>query len=129
MNEQQAELDRIVQLIRSVVEFGQAVVTSEVEDVQSLVGRLEEYMKAFESLQSLLEGPNGFASKSEAAQKELRPILEELSLLHKSVTDWALDRRDAVAHSLTDLQKRSQAVKAYLNRYPTRVSVTGKRQG
>ena len=102
------------------------------EDAAALVAALEEYLEAFDRWQSALQGNNPLAPDSPvpAAEREaFRSQVEALEVDHRAVLELAQQNRDRIHTQMGGMRKRAQALKAYIDRYPSRITIAGKREG
>lgn len=96
-----------------------------------LIGLLDVYLQDFDAFQGEIEvgGSPGSRGWSGEEKSTFRAKLERLNLLHDQIIAIATAERDAVGKSLGELQNRNRALKKYVDQYPERISLTGKRKG
>ena len=112
--------------------LGQRLLAIPQDQIEQLLESLEAYLADFDVWQSRVTAINPLgdeSSLSQAARAALRSELEELSTVHRQVLDVAQQNRDRVHARIGDVRKRAQALKAYIDRYPSRITIAGKREG
>lgn len=101
------------------------------EDAQTFVDSTEAYLTALEQWQQ--QTANRKASLSDGLDEnrtvQLRAALEELQTLHRRLLEKAALTKDEVGEQLGDVHRRAQGLKRYLDVYPSRVTITGRRKG
>ncbi|MCB0346737.1 MAG: flagellar protein FliT [Bdellovibrionales bacterium] len=116
------ELNALIELARSC---GNLPKNADPEDV---ITQIRKYLEIFDDWQQRA-GEFDVDSISEAEQAQIKSSIEELQRLHSGVTARAESAKGKIADDLSDLHKRNKALKTYLDRYPSRISITGKRKG
>ena len=81
-----------------------------------------EYLESFDRW-SVAVSVTGVPSES------LRGALEELSGLHQQVIERADSHREKIKWDLGEIHRRAQGLKAYVDRFPSRITIAGKREG
>ena len=99
-----------------------ALCCAEADDTPAFMHSLEGYLSSFDSwekivLQSKLPDDAGFQEK-----------LQELYQLHQKMLTVAQEKKDQVLGRLGDIKRRKKALRTYIDRYPSRISITGKRE-
>lgn len=119
-------------LIDSLIRHAEEALAVPETDVDQVLGKLDRYLVEFEKWQESLGGKNPLAKDSllsPETQKKLRTQIEKLSTLHQQVVTRAETNRQGVHRQIAEIRKRTQALKAYIDRYPSRITIAGKREG
>ena len=102
------------------------------DEIDDRLPEIEQYLQDFETWRVRIEGDNPFATAagaSEVERAELRVAIEGLYEKHLEFAGrLTLVKRD-VARQLGEIHQRGRALKAYIDRYPSRITVAGKRKG
>ena len=96
---------------------------------EAFVQTVTVYLDRFEQWYQRYEKDKPSYGLSEDQRSELKKLVEELNALHQQIITKTTVERDAVATEMGQLHKRGQALKAYVDRFPSRISITGKRKG
>lgn len=89
------------------------------EKLETYLHKLEQWQKQTEQQEFPVQGLNSPFAK----------LLEELHNVHSQVVDCANSRKEALREELSGIYKRAQGMKAYIDRFPSRITIAGKRQG
>ncbi|MCC6953279.1 MAG: hypothetical protein IT290_04105 [Deltaproteobacteria bacterium] len=125
MSENAPSVEQLIQLARRALELP-------VDEAASLVAALEDYLQAFDSWQLALSGTNPLAPDSPLSESErdsFRSSVQQLETLHRAVLELAQNNRDRVYNQMGGVRKRAQALRAYIDKYPSRITIAGKREG
>ena len=60
---------------------------------------------------------------------DLRNALERLQEIHSKLSSEVVVRRDQIGQALGDVHRKEKAHKAYIDQFPKRITLTGKRKG
>ncbi len=113
--------------IRSLNTFAEKLLAIPVENGEEFVAGLADYLELFDQLQS---DTSAKPVKLQPAEQQLaKKSVEKLQELHTRVLARSVDMKAEIAKQLGDVFHRSQALRAYVDPYPSRISITGKRQG
>jgi len=119
--------------VRKLLSLAQAALIVYNEgDLDSYVGKTNEYLSQLESWQQQIAGNNPLAEGSplaDAEKNELRTLLQSLNEIHQQLMKHAVDARDHVGIEMGDLHRRATGMKKYLDVLPQRITIAGKRQG
>ncbi len=101
------------------------------ENPEVFLDSLDQYLKAFASWEQLAMSPE-YREKlrrlSPTEARALRSKLETLSSIHTQVIQLAERCRETLRGELGELHRRGKALRSYIDRYPSRVNITGKRE-
>ncbi len=97
-------------------------------DPEEVISRIRAYLEDFDSWQKAASELDA-STLSDDEQQQARSKIELLGQLHAEVSTRAETAKERIAGELSDLHKRNKALKTYLDRYPSRISITGKRKG
>ncbi len=100
------------------------LVLVEESTLEHLEENLESYLNNFRLWQERFE-----RNEHQIEDTALVSLLEELQLLHQQVVEKVNIKKDDILLALQEIHKRGKAVKAYIDRYPSRITITGKREG
>ena len=131
----QSEIERLIALSgeilnRSVAE--QSETPSEQTIGEDLLELAIVYVTEFENWFAGLAGKNPLAEDtglSDSERATLRGSLETLQTNHQRVVAILNSLKSAVVEDLGELQKRGKALRTYIDRFPSRITVTGRRKG
>lgn len=98
------------------------VVATDVQDVEAFAEVVERYLQAVERWRTAVEFGGGRESLDQAA-------VEALQSKHQKVIDLVGRVKTGVLNEISGVQRRAQVLKAYVDNIPSRVSITGKREG
>ena len=101
-------------------------------DTGEYLAKLDEYVEAFNKWQEKNQTPQfaeSFGALSEAAKQELKELAEKLNTLHHKIIEMSSSIQDLVTAQLVDLHKREKVLKSYIDQYPSRITIAGKRKG
>lgn len=95
-----------------------AVVFKTWEDAEQFVADLDIYLSKIRELELQLN------------TEKIDPKLgEEFLATHKAITQRAETEKSEILKNITELHKRSNVLRTYLDQLPERISITGKREG
>ena len=109
--------------IKKIINTGNSVLTIPVvseDDSILFISGLDKYLAMLDEIQPRLPSEAASVPKS---------IAEELFDVHKKVTARAEREKEGVLVRMSQLNHRSAILKTYLNQWPSRISITGKRTG
>lgn len=106
---------------------GQALAVSE-QEVESFLAVVTPYLDRFDALSASFQ-PDAFALASNEQKENVRELLLNLDALHKQVLERAKSNKEIVSEVISDIHKRSSAMKRYVDTFPQRVSITKKKEG
>ena len=66
---------------------------------------------------------------TEAERGELRAKIAALAEVHLKVLQYANDHKDRVGEKMSHVHRRAYGLKAYVDRFPSRITIAGKRKG
>jgi uncharacterized protein YjbK len=91
--------------------------------------KANKYIESFTQWQLEFEAGDVLQGVSDYDRQEIREVLIELQEVHNQVIQFANEYREGVLGALSELHKRGKALRAYVDNYPSRITVTGKREG
>jgi hypothetical protein len=91
----------------------------------SYLGDFEPWASQMNELEPLRPEAD-FSEEEKASAKE---IIQKLFDIHSAVLAAAEGQKETVGAQMGAMHKKSKAIKTYLDPYPGRVSITGKRKG
>ncbi len=124
-----APLEAVTELIRSAAS---ALAEECLVDAELFVERVDTYLQKLESWQAEIREVNPFAGNSllsEREKEELRLRIEELNEKHQLLMTRASSVKDDVGEKMGDLHRRSSGLKKYVDTFPPRITIAGKREG
>lgn len=98
-------------------------VLEEESDAEEFLARSTPYLDAFDQWQ------NTFSPEVLSQHPELRRELNQLSAVHQQILDRGRALSTEVLQQIGDTNKRGSVLRTYLDRLPSRVTITGKREG
>lgn len=113
--------------IKNLIDRASAVVgAEEADDVELFLKSVTEYLEAFDVWQADL---GDTATLSEEERERARPEVEKLNQMHNQVMAITESKKGLVTAEMKNLHKRAGALKKYIDRYPARITIAGKRKG
>jgi hypothetical protein len=106
---------------RSVLSFG--------ADTPRFIAAVEQYLQHFDAWQSAITGGDAPSFSAPSEKEAFRKLLTDFSRVHQQVADEAGSCRDQVASKLGDIRRRAHVLRSYIDQYPSRITITGKREG
>jgi hypothetical protein len=126
VNTHQTKVGRLTALAR------EALAVPEDGDVEVFIQKTDIYLRELEAWQKDL-GPEGIAGKpgtlAEGEKAELRNLVSALNQIHQDLITRASGTREKVGTAMGDLHKRATGMKKYIDRFPSRITIAGKRKG
>lgn len=107
-------------LIESLINKARFLLTVEAEQ---FVPQTADYLQAFDAWTNLNFSP------PEEEHAAYRTLIVQLQGLHTEVTALANNRKDEVAAEMAELNKRGAALRKYIDRYPSKITIAGTRKG
>lgn len=126
MQEEIAHIVGLTEIAKAVLALDDSIEPDE------LVEQLNHYLNQFENWQRGFEERGILTATQELEEEkraELRSAIETLLASHVKVVERAEAAKAAVGEQMTGIHKRGAAMKKYIDRYPSRISITGKRKG
>jgi len=109
--------------IKKIIDTGNSVLTIPVvseDDSILFISGLDKYLMMLEEIQERL--PLEASNVSES-------LASELFLVHQQITSRSESEKEGILVRMSQLNQRSSILKTYLNQWPARISITGKRTG
>lgn len=119
----------MLQQLSYLVALAREALIVSIDREELFVEKVTAYLEQFESWRTGIEQQGDSGEESILSSEECRPQLELLQKLHQEVLSRATVQRDLVAHQLGEIHRRAQALKKYVDRYPSRITIAGKREG
>ena len=121
------------QRIRTLIALAQkALVAADSIDLTDFVDATETYLSALEQWQAEVNarGTPLVATVSGEQEKEsLRQRVKELQEVHQILLSRAADTKEGVGVQMSELHKRASGMKKYVDTFPARITIAGKRKG
>lgn len=92
-------------------------------------GTVEEFLLAVNAYLEAFEAWRTTANENKPQTADFRAAVEELDQLHREVVFKAHAQKDLIGQEMAELYKRAKVLKTYAEQGPSRISVTGKREG
>lgn len=118
--------------VRHLIELAQHALQLEQSDPAPLLAEVDAYLQEFERWQGNIAQVNPLGTTSAFSEREkieFRNQLLELEQVHQELVTRAESCRDQIRSDITEIRKRTQGLKAYIDRYPSRITIAGKREG
>lgn len=111
--------------IRRLIRLATEALLAEQKDVDTFLAGIGEY------LTSLEEWRTKFAevSPTEEVDAETRAALTELNEIHQKLLQGGDQFRKKLTQEMGDNKKKASALRAYVDRFPQRITIAGKRKG
>lgn len=124
-------MEEIVRQVVRLIDQGKSILSLELgTDLEPLLERMESYLSSFQDWQNNFEKQRVNLSSLSAEQSQaLRSHLEELSKIHEDIATRLASNKNDLTEELGDIHKRGKALKAYVDRFPQRITIAGKREG
>ena len=111
-------------LATKILSFGDSV------SIESFGDHINQYLTTFQEWQVGLESNEQFLESLPHDEKAaFREAVVQLHSLHEQIVTLVSEKKTALLANLAELHKREKALKAYVDRYPARITITGKRKG
>lgn len=94
---------------------------------QQFLSALEKYLTTFDEWR--LAGERDQPPAADPERANYRAVIEELNGLHARISAVVEEKKDQIRAKMGDIKRRTQIVKTYIDRYPSRVTIAGRRQG
>ena len=119
--------------VQNLIELAEkAIGDFELAPTEEFVLHTESYMAQLEAWQSEM-GPDGLSNFAAAISPEdkakLKQCVTHLNELHAELIRRAETAKQQVGAEMGDLHKRAVGLRKYVDTYPSRVTITGKRKG
>lgn len=108
--------------ITHLKQLAERVLSLDPTSTESFLSLVTEYLEDFDRWAAAM-------SATGAPSEPLRGALEQLSGLHQQVTERADLHREKIKWDLGETHRRAQGLKAYVDRFPSRITIAGKREG
>lgn len=112
--------------LESLISLAEKVLECPVEERDSFIEQVDSYLNALESWRTDIE-------EKMASQSELPPSLRErvelLNSRHQELMRRADFERQALTAEMGEAKKKASALRAYVDRFPQRITIAGKRKG
>ncbi|HQH26107.1 MAG TPA: hypothetical protein PLP17_01810 [Oligoflexia bacterium] len=126
MSDERQNLERLNYLV------GEALAVPEDGSLDEFVAKTEGYMEALEAWQAEI-GQSGLSNQtSELPEHEksmLRELISSLNERHQQLMVRAGMAKDNVGAAMGDIHRRAAGLKKYVDSYPSRITIAGKRKG
>ncbi len=109
--------------IKKIINTGNSVLTIPVvseDDSVLFIAGLDKYLSNLDDIQKRLPAEASTVSKE---------LADELFEVHKKVTARAESEKEGVLVKMSQLNQRFTMLKSYTQKWPSRISITGKRTG
>lgn len=120
-------MSRLAQ-VATLIEYAQSALLVK-DNYDGFLEHSQKYLDALEAWQK------DFATEIQTAESslsvvssELKVQLKKLSVVHQQLMTMAYNEKDKVSSELGEINKRAGSIKKYLDRLPSRVSITGKKK-
>ncbi len=101
-------------------------------DLVAFVDATEAYLSTLEAWQAEVNArgtPLVASVDSEQEKESLRQRVKELQEIHQRLLSRAADTKEGVGVQMTELHKRATGMKKYVDTFPARITIAGKRKG
>lgn len=102
--------------------------TASTEADDLLIERVSSYLDAFDSWRAV-QGVSIEGDLNLNLHKELREELISLQAVHLEVMALTERRKGDLGARLSDVGLRAKALRSYVDHFPSRINITGKRKG
>ena len=116
----EGDLNALISLAETILSKGQ----SSPQGLDEFLDSVNDYLSLLENWQTRLKD-----SPLEGDTIDLKSKLEKLSKLHLEITNHTNFKKESIASDMANLHKKAKAHKQYIDRYPSRITITGKRKG
>lgn len=119
--------DDLVTPLTVVVDLAEQALAEPPSEIERFLKRSDRYLKALDAWRAQLASGSGIEGHPQ--HDELLQLIERLNAVHSEIVKRSQDMREEVAQELSAMHKRASALKSYIDRFPKRVTITGKREG
>ena len=113
------------QSIRALIALAERAEADEAAGTDAFVASVGEYIRALEDWRAKLAPEGETASLDEAS----RQALIELNEIHQRVLSRANEMKQELVGEMGEAKKKASAIRAYVDKFPQRITITGKRKG
>lgn len=127
--ELKALVDEVKALRAEAEELASMELPAELDQVLDRAGR---YLERFEEWRRGIESSRPFdaaSALSPAEQEELRAAVKEYQATHLVLVERLTGLKDGLAGQMGELHRKAKALKSYVDPYPSRITIAGKRKG
>ena len=112
------------QNIRALISLAKRAEADEAVGTDPFVESVGEYIRALEEWRVKL-APEGQTPLDESS----RQALVELNEIHQRVLTQANEMKQGLVGEMGEAKKKASAIRAYVDRFPQRITIAGKRKG
>lgn len=124
----QQNLINITGEIQNLIAAASLALAVDDQEIEKFLAAIAPYLNSFDSLNASFQ-PDVFVQASTEQREAVQQLLLELDALHKKVLSRAEANKEIVSEVISDIHKRSSAMKRYVDTFPQRVSITKKKEG
>ena len=124
-----ANLEDILSKIENLSDTANKALAVELNDVDAFLSLTATYLNDFESFSSKFSPDEVVKSISSQDKKHLSQLLQELNRLHGEIVLRSTSSQTMVTDVISDVHKRSKALKKYVDTFPDRISITKNKEG
>ena len=125
--------EQLSRIVRELTAEAEAISSLSLEsDLEQVLLQADSYTARLESWKNQVEEAAPFEAESDftTAQKEaFRAQVLVFQDRHLALTERLSGARDLVTQQMGDLHKRAKALRTYVDRFPSRITIAGKRKG
>ncbi len=117
---------QLIEALEELITKGKLILKSDEPDYDRFTAQVTDYLEGLDSWQTAYQSnPN----LPDAEQERFAKLVAMLNDLHQQIVTKASAKKDEVASQMGDVYKRAQVLKKYIDRYPSRITITGRRKG
>ena len=117
-------MNPMLTLLERTLSCGRALIEHSADRSEEYLGQLDQYLALVDSF-----AKSDPSSLNEAERTQFETKGRELMDIHSQILSRSEEEKASVREELLGVRKRMQGLRAYLDKLPARVTVTGKRQG
>lgn len=101
------------------------------QGVESFLELAASYLESFEQWQNGLDESNPLQSEllSSPEKEAFREELLRLSVLHQQLIERAGGEKSELSSQMGEMHRKAAGLKRYVDNFPSRISIAGKRRG
>ena len=111
--------------INELLELAEKAISDEALDSELFLQSVAEYLEALETWRGSLPTTDA----GTPAREEMKAALGRLNETHKTLLERSNVHREKLMGQMGDAQKKAKALRTYVDRFPDRITIAGKRKG
>ena len=115
-----------LEVLETIITKGKLILKSDEQDYDRFTEQVTDYLESLDAWQKAYQAD---PKVPDAEHAHFAQLVNTLNELHQQIVVKATAKKDEVASQMGDVYKRAQVLKKYIDRYPSRITITGRRKG